>query len=162
MLPRKVIAGCKGTRHDGDVNRGRSLALVAGLSGTLSLAAGLSYLSVTPTELTISALVTVGGLGFCALVAGGFWQARAKAENRRLPLIVLGLLGLGFAAGSGLGFAGAQVAREARLEPTILPSALHVAGLGTGLVLCLLVVAELVRTGSFGAFGSRHGRSNPV
>lgn len=122
----------------------------------------LPYLTVSPTELTISALVTLGVLGCCALIAAGLCQARAKAENRRLPLAVLGLVGFGYAAGSALGFAGAQVARGARAEPTGLPSALHGAGFMLGIVLCVLVFAEFGRMGSLGALRPRRGRSDPV
>jgi predicted MFS family arabinose efflux permease len=141
--------------------RVRTLAATAGLTGTLCLAAGLSYLTVSPTELTISALVAFGAVGFAALLGAGIWQARVKAENRRLPLLVLGAFSFIFALGGALGVAGAQIAREARLEPTGLPIALHAVGVVAGLLLLVLVIAELLRTESR-AFGTRHGRSHPA
>lgn len=135
--------------------------MLACLSGALCLAAGLSYLTVSPTELTISALVALGVVGFVALLGAGIWQARVKAEDGRLPLLVLGLFSFVFAAGSALGVLGDQVARGGRLEPTGLPSALHGSGLVVGLVLLGFVMGELVRTGS-GEFGSRRRTSHPV
>lgn len=144
------------------MNKPRSLAIVASLSGAFCLSAGLSYLTVSPTELTISALVALGVVGFIALVGSGLWQAHVDAANRRLPLFVLGLVGSGLAIGSVLGFLGAQVARENRLEPTALPSTLHVAGVVMGLVLCALVFVELGRMDSLGASVARRGRSRSV
>jgi hypothetical protein len=144
------------------MNEARSLTLVACANGALCLAAGLSYLVVSPTELTISALVVTGILGCCVLIAAGLWQARIHGEGRRLPLIVLGVIALGFVAGSALGFAGAQVARDARLEPTGLPRTLHAAGVLTGIALCLQVIAAIVRTHQRGGIRLRPGRSDSV
>jgi hypothetical protein len=156
----KIVAWSRNSRHDKWVNRARLLAVLAALSGGLCLATGLSYLTVSPTELTISALVTLGALGCCTLVAAGLWQARVKVDDR-LPLVVLGIVAFVYSAGSALGFAGAQVAHGARLEPTALPSALHVAGLVIGSVLWLLVVAEFFRADSPRTFRPRD-RSHPA
>ena len=150
------------SRNDDEVNQGRSLTVISAICGGLCLAAGLSYLTVTPTELTVSALVTLGALGCCALVGAGLWQARVHIESRRIPLVVLGVMGVGYMAGSALGFAGAQVARGHRLEPTGLPSALHVAGLVMGILLCVLVVAELARGESATAAYEPGARSHPI
>jgi hypothetical protein len=141
------------------VGRSRSLVVVAGLSGALCLATGLSYLTVSPTELSISVLVTLSALGCTALVTVGVWQDRAGGGNRRLPLTVLGLLGFSYAAASALGFAGAQIARSARLEPTGLPSALHVAGFVAGVLVCAAVLAELPGRSSRGVLRPGHGGS---
>lgn len=142
---RKSLRKLSRQEHDQEVNRGRFLLVVAILSGALCLATGLSYLTVSPTELTISALVTLGVLGCCTLVAAGVWQAWVNVRNRRLPLVVLGVVGFGFSAASAFGLAGAQIARGARLEPTGLPSALHAVDFMMGIILCVLSLAELLR-----------------
>lgn len=140
----------------------RSLAIVSGLSGALCLSTGLAYLTVSPTQLTISALVTLGVLGCCALVAAGLWQARVKVENRRFPMLVLGVTGFGYTVASALGYVGAQIARTNRLEPTALPSALHIAGFAVGLLLCLLVLVDYVRMGSGRLSRPRRGAHESV
>lgn len=128
--------------------RSRSLAALAILGGALCLATGLSYFGVRPTQLTISALVTLGIVGCGILVVAGVWQAATTGERRRSAVAALGLAGLGFVAASVLGFAGSRVAHTARLEPTGLQTALHAAGVGLGTLLCVWVVLELLRVGA--------------
>lgn len=93
----------------------------------------------------MAVLATFGFLGACALLGTGLWQRRAGTESRRLALTTLGVLAAGYAGASGLGFAGARIARTARLEPTGLPIALHVAGIAAGAILLVAVLAELLR-----------------
>lgn len=126
------------------MSRSRWLAAFAFVSGALCLSTGLSYLAVRPTQLTISALVTVGVIGCCALVAAGLWQARA-GERRRLPVAMLGLAGLGFVVASIMGFAGSRFAHTNRLEPTGLQSALHGAGVVVGAMLCVWAVVDILQ-----------------
>jgi hypothetical protein len=118
------------------------LALVlASVSGGLCLAAGISYLTVPPTLLTIPLLGIVG----CSLLVGvGVGQYRASPDRRRPRLAALGVLAALFTAGSALGFFGVRAAQSDRLEPTQLPAALHVAGFVVGAMLCLAVVLEFV------------------
>lgn len=125
--------------------RTRSLTTLAAASSALCLASGAAYLTVSPTELPVAVLATFGFLGACALLGTGLWQRRAGTESRRLALTTLGVLAAGYAGASGLGFAGARIARTARLEPTGLPIALHVAGIAAGAILLVAVLAELLR-----------------
>jgi hypothetical protein len=144
------------------MTRVRAITTVAILSGALCLATGASYLTVSPTELTISALVTLGVLGCCALVAAGAWLAWTRVEARRLPLAVVGVAAFLYAAASVLGFVGAQVAHEARLEPTGLPRTLHAGGFVMGSLLLILVLAEVFRTASRPHLRAPGRRSEPA
>jgi hypothetical protein len=140
---RWFIAWQSSEEHDVDVKRRVLLLTVAAVSGVVCLAAGLSYLTVSPTELSTPALVVAGALGCSAIVAAGLWQLRATGETRRARLIALGALGVTFSLASSIGIMGARVARSARLEPTGLPIALHAIGLALGIILSTAVAVEL-------------------
>ncbi len=126
------------------MGRGLLFALAL-LSGALCLAAGVSYLFVDPTELTVSLLVAFSALGCCALVAAGLWQRVAVVRSR--SLFAVGVAGILFAIASGLGIAGARVAHSVRLEPTDLPVALHAAGVMAGVALGVAAFGQLVMVG---------------
>lgn len=58
--------------------------------------------------------------------------------------MTLVVLAAGYTGSNALGFVGARIAREARLEPTGLVSVLHLTGLALSVVLLLVCISELV------------------
>jgi len=140
---------------------GRRLLLpLAGANAALCLTTGLTYLTVSPTQLTISLLVTLGCLGCAAIISAGVWQERAKTSpGRRLALLMLAALAGAYSVASVLGFKGAGVAHSARLEPTGLPRDLHAAGVLSGLLLMVVSAAYARKVSNDTGLGSRQSRS---
>ena len=130
----------------------RSLVQLSRLSAAASVAAGVSYLFVSPTELPVATLLIMGILGACALIAAGVWQS--KAHSVRLSLTSLAMIAGLFVIASAGGIVGSGIARSIRLEPTSLPQILHAGGVLLGFLLC---------AGSLGALrlDMRHSHSEP-
>jgi hypothetical protein len=137
------------------MKRQRVILMLTCVSGGLCLAAGLSYLTVSPTELSISWLVASGFAGCALLVGSATWQYRVSTHQQRLRLVVLGTLAACFTAASALGFLGARAAQSVRLEPTEFPAMLHIGGLVAGAALCIAVAAQFVENSPRGAEDGR-------
>lgn len=123
----------------------RRLLVLAGASAASCVAAGLSYVFVSPTELPVATLVLFGILGGAGLVGAGVWQ-NATASPERFPLATLALVGVAYTAASALGIVGAGIARAARLEPTGLPQTLHALGGALGILLSVATLMILKRS----------------
>jgi hypothetical protein len=117
----------------------RSLMFLALAIGSLCVAAGLGYLSVHPTELSIGPLVALGFVGGTTLMAIGVWQHVDASSRSAVAMAIAAAL---FVIASALGFIGCQIARSARLEQTALPATLHVIGFFAGLVVVALALNE--------------------
>jgi hypothetical protein len=122
----------------------RGVAILAFVDAGLCLAAGASYLHVSPTDAPVAFLATCAVLGAGALVAAGLWQYR---DARELPVGVTALLAAGFAGASGLGVSFAQLAHDARLEPIVERAVLHGLGAVGGTVLFISASIVIVRNG---------------
>jgi len=118
------------------------------MSSAACLAAGASYLNVSPTDAPVAFLATCAVLGATALIAAGIWQYREG--SRELPLAITALLAAGFAAASGLGVSFSQLAHDIRLEPMVERGTVHIVGavVGTALFVCSAIVfVREARTG---------------
>lgn len=121
------------------LSNGRTLMFLAVVIGSLCAAAGLGYLSVHPTQLSIGPLVALGIVGGAALIAAGIWQHVDPSWRSAGAMAVAAAL---FVTASALGFVGCQIARGARLEQAALPATLHVIGFFAGLVVVAVALNE--------------------
>ena len=122
--------------------RPRLLVLLALAAAGSSVAGGLSYLSLSPTELPVSTLAMLGTLGGVALIWTGLWNMRTSVRNP-LALRAIAALAALYAVASAMGVVGARIAQSNRLEPTGLQQSLHALGLVLGILLALAALGSL-------------------
>jgi hypothetical protein len=136
----KEIAIAAAAAQRGATSKARRLMFLSVAIGSLCAAAGLGYLSVHPTQLSIGPLVALGVVGGAALITVGVWQhVDSSWRSAGAMAVAAGL----FVIASALGFVGCQIARGARLEPTALPATLHVSGFLTGLAVFVVALNEV-------------------